>query len=334
MDPISNNYKDVQINGNIANLTDGKVKLYYLFPAPTSYKLVDSADLINGKFSFIKTIDEPCIVLLKIVSINNREYYTRSFWIENGRINIKLSLENDHLVDKIEGSEIDRLASNLNFFWSPSSGIYNLQNDSIKDKYFKKLTKIIESNNLSFFMLHGINQARGFLSSDEIKFLLSKLSYNSNIYPTGKKLSHFLQINKNLDVNNYLPKNDYKDLNGNSIDLSQICKDKIVLIDFWATWCIPCLMQIENLKEIHSKYSKRGFEIISISIDDDSEAWVSGSRKIKIPWINLIGDSLVKDTYGLTFIPQNILVNQSGLILKKNLSVTEIDKQLNTLLKF
>jgi len=211
-------------------------------------------------------------------------------------------------------------------------GNQNIRNDGLKKEYIQKLSKIIESNDQSFYMLYGINQARGFLSLEEINFLISKLSYKINDFPTGRKLSIILKNSKNSEVNNHVPNFNFKDINGNIFTLSSI-KSKIILIDFWATWCVPCLKQIEELKNIYSKYKNRSFEIVSISIDDDSKVWASRSKKLKIPWINLIGDSLVKYTYNLTFIPQNLLVNQNGLILKKNLSVTEIDEQLISLLK-
>ena len=118
-----NNNKTVQLYGHISNFKEGKVKLYYLYPAPISYKLVDSADLINGNFSFDKTLEEPCIALLKFEAKDYKVYYTRSFWIENSKINIKLALEANHLVDIIEGSEIDQLSNKINFFWHYQKGI-------------------------------------------------------------------------------------------------------------------------------------------------------------------------------------------------------------------
>ena len=94
---------------------------------------------------------------------------------------------------------------------------------------------------------------------------------------------------------------------------------KYYLIDFWATWCVPCIEEMERLHKVYSKYKNKGFEIISISLDDDPEK-ISKFRNGKwpMPWLNSIANSennILKE-FEITEIPNTILVSDSGIILK------------------
>lgn len=130
---------------------------------------------------------------------------------------------------------------------------------------------------------------------------------------------------------------------GKEIKLSSI-KNKIVLIDFWASWCGPCRMENPNLVNTYSKYKEakyknaKGFEIYSISLDKNVDAWKAAINKDKLTWENHVSDlkgwgSSAGADYGVNFIPQNFLINEKGIIVAKNLRGDALDKELDKLLK-
>ncbi len=125
------------------------------------------------------------------------------------------------------------------------------------------------------------------------------------------------------------------DLDGESLKLSQAQEDtKIVLLEFWASWCGPCRQEIPNLKKAYENFSDKGFEIVSFTIDDDKEAWLRASEEEALPWINLgMGsESEAATKYTVTGVPYNLLFDaESGTIVAKNLRGHDLDIKLEEL---
>lgn len=113
-----------------------------------------------------------------------------------------------------------------------------------------------------------------------------------------------------------------KDDNGNPITLADLCKGKrYLLIDFWASWCSPCRKEIPNLKKLYAAYAKKGFQIVSISIDKKEKDWRKALSEEKLPWPNFRdneGQELAT-LYKVKFVPTIYLVDAQGIIVGDNL---------------
>jgi peroxiredoxin len=106
-------------------------------------------------------------------------------------------------------------------------------------------------------------------------------------------------------------------LSGKELTLSKL-KGKVVLVDFWATWCPPCVREMPNLKAIYKDYNARGFEIIGISVDSSKEKLGKFINKEKIKWpIAFSGKGWqdeIKESYKVTSIPSMWLVDKKGIL--------------------
>ena len=106
-------------------------------------------------------------------------------------------------------------------------------------------------------------------------------------------------------------------LDGRRVDLKEL-KGKVVLIDFWATWCPPCVQEMPHLKKVYEKYHPRGFEIIGMSIDEDRKALEKFVAKQKIAWPQRFeGQPWEKSPaaeFGLMSIPSVFLVDKEGIL--------------------
>ena len=127
-----------------------------------------------------------------------------------------------------------------------------------------------------------------------------------------------------------------KDLNGNPVKLSDY-KGRVVLINFWATWCPPCRMEIPHFIELQKKYQGKGFVIIGISRDEDGiDAVKPFVNEFKINYQVLLEDDKVADDYGgIVGIPTSFLVDTEGNQVKKYYGYTEtseIEKDMRPLL--
>ena len=131
------------------------------------------------------------------------------------------------------------------------------------------------------------------------------------------------------------PKFSFTDAKGKVNEAAKTVKGKkIFLVDFWASWCVPCRKEIPNLKSIYAANSKKGLEIISVSIDKSDAAWKKALEKENLPWPNGIDKSGVDDLYHVQAIPAIFIVDAvTGKVIGENLRGEELAAKIVDLLK-
>ena len=165
----------------------------------------------------------------------------------------------------------------------------------------------------------------------------------SATYPEGEKSINFeaegvtkknanpLQslVGKPLELSGYM-------LDGSPLEMANY-RDKVVLVDFWATWCGPCLAEIPNILQNWKKYHDDGFEVIAISVDRDLEALHDFVNQEQPPW-TVVADNHPNNTksmgakYGIRGIPAFILIGKDGQVAAVNCRGQQLGKQLDRLL--
>jgi peroxiredoxin len=126
------------------------------------------------------------------------------------------------------------------------------------------------------------------------------------------------------------------DLNGNSVSLASL-KGKVVLIDFWASWCGPCRHNNPRLVKLYNRYHNKGLEIYGVSLDENSEDWKKAVQHDKLNWIQVIDDkgwaATSASSYGVDMIPSSFLIDKQGVIRNVNMEGPELEISVKDLLK-
>lgn len=123
---------------------------------------------------------------------------------------------------------------------------------------------------------------------------------------------------------------------GDTITLSSL-KGKMVLLDFWASWCGPCRATNKKLVKLYPKYKDKGFEILSVSIDDNLKDWKKALEKDKIKWLGVIDKggwyAPTAMKYRIDAIPTSFLLDKNGRVVAMDPSPKELETILDKMIK-
>ncbi|MPM41438.1 Thiol-disulfide oxidoreductase ResA [bioreactor metagenome] len=317
----------------------------------------DTADLVDGKFEFKGKVKTPESYSITIEGINGRI----NLFLDNSEITITAAA-NDMANAVVTGGVTNDLVTALRKQHEDITTKYGL--DSLSKEYYKETTtpqrkeeiaaifekselenKAIDSaffaqNPTSFYTLNQmVNKVEDFTIEVAEKNLaafkaLPEFAENRNI----KLLEEAIEVVKKLQPGMKAPDFTLNDPDGKPVSLSSVySQNKVTMIDFWAGWCGPCRRFNPTLVKIYKDFNKKGFGIIGVSLDKEAEGWKKAIQDDKLTWAQVSDlkywDSEAAKMYNVRYIPQNVFVDQNGIILKRKLNEEEIVPFLTETLK-
>lgn len=340
-----------KISGTIENVTDGEFVYLQEVKGRELIKL-DSAAVTNGAFTFNGRQDSVVNRYITYTPKEGRGPHV-DFFLENGNITVTLGEEstvagtpnNDiYQAYKNEVGVLRKEMSNLYKKFS-EEGLSEEQKAEI-EKQFEELNNKL--NDLTFQTIDAnITNPVGIylwpqnsysMELAQLQTLAAKVpaeyQSNANIANLLKRIDILTKTAVGQKFTDFT----MADTEGNPVKLSDfIAKNKYTLIDFWASWCGPCRREMPNVVDAYKAYSKKGFGIVGVSLDNDAEKWKAAIKDLGMTWPQMSdlkgwqceGAAL----YGVNSIPATVLVDQEGTIIERNLRGEAIKEKLGELLK-
>lgn len=299
----------------------------------------DSFRLKPGKTVYIKNLSQPVEVM---ISCNDKNINAQKFFISNRLIEAEITqksliIQRDFLQIQFEDLTTNDLIRPVYF---PLYGELTEKNDtaglnkisalfdSLKTDDINKAYNYVKTNPQSSLVLFAFQRYSAFASDYSIienEFLqLPAWAKNS---PDGKSIAQKIQGVKQGQIGARATDFTQKKSDGKTLQFGSL-KGKYVLLDFWASWCLPCRKQHPGLIELYNQYQSKGFEIISVSLDNNKNAWLQAITKDQLKWSNtsdLKGQqNEIAIKYGINAIPANFLISPDGFIIAKNLEPAEL----------
>lgn len=195
----------------------------------------------------------------------------------------------------------------------------------------QKLADVIKKNTTMFSSIIAIQ------ALDPEKYFDVFVELDKNLmkkFPTNQNILMFHDMvvkGLALSIGQQAPEINLPDVQGKDLALSSL-KGKVVLIDFWASWCKPCRAEMPNVVKVYKKYKDKGFEIYGVSLDQAKDKWVEAIQMDGITWPQ-VSDLKYWEcegarTYNVQGIPYTVLIDKEGKILAKNLRGEELDKAI------
>jgi peroxiredoxin len=206
-------------------------------------------------------------------------------------------------------------------------------------KSFRELSKKTVMDNMGNPLgAHIFQAALSSLENSDLEAILAKATPEFLKDKTVLMVKAQMDLSKKVQEGSKCPELKMKTPDGAQISLSEFFgKGNYVLIDFWASWCSPCMRELPNVLECYKTYHSKGFDIVGVSLDEDITAWKGAIEKNKIPWhhmSDLAGwKSSAVSVFAFSSIPHTVLLDPNGLIIAKDLRGEELKAKLSELYK-
>lgn len=308
----------------------------------------DSVFSKDGQFTFTGTVKKEDV--MKAAILNGDQSFRMRLVLEPGTINIqgskdsigwifpKGTLSNDLHYQFIQdggvlAKEEDELLKQIKQAKEDSIRVKSLiaalrKNEAAGRERKKAFIKAHPDNVNSVFFLMDLSY---FVSVPELMALYEPVSSGVKASYVGRMVGNRISGLKSTAIGAIAPEFVQPDRNDNIVALSSF-RGKVVLIDFWASWCGPCRGENPNLLKMYSQYAAKGFKILAVSLDDNKVKWEKAIAEDGMPWTHVSDlkgfSNQAARLYGISAIPMNYLIDKNGKIIASNLRGEALAKKL------
>lgn len=331
-DSVNLSFSDKALEGT-------KAYLYLEEDSTNIFAVADSVEIKAGKLSFdLSAPQDTAIAYVYVPAIRDEKKQKIYFIREKGQVNIsveedgkteilkgKLNLDYQSFKNRITDIRSEMMADLKNE--QKADSLMTLQ-DRVTFDYYKPLMKTALGEYLYVTDSKGLTTES---SRELLKYALPDFKEIIKIWSKPLLLQETMVGEKFVDIKGISPE-------GKRVALSNyVGKGKIVLVEFWASWCPPCRRDMPFIASLYEEFKDKGLEIVGVSLDTDKKTWTDYLKKANMTWMQISDlkewdDSPAITDYNIQSIPYTVLVDREGIIQSEYLSGLDLEDKIKELL--
>ena len=344
--------KGYTVTGTVEGAQDGDTIHLVMMDGRMPVSLA-TAIVKGGAFSLKGTQDTAQV---RYLTLHAPDHCTLAadFFLENGDIKADLREEGSTITGTPNNDAYQAIRNQVNALSSQMADIYEQMTDTtltdeqrqakadtmedLQEQMMDAMKDGIKQNITNAAGIHLLKQNYYQMDIDELDPLMPQIPAAYNNDETIVKIKENVEKMKATAVGQKFTDFEMQTPDGKQVKLSDyVGKGKVVLVDFWASWCGPCRREMPNLVDLYAKYKNKNFEIVGVSLDRDAESWKKGIKDLGITWPqmsdlkywNCEGAKL----YAVSSIPHTVLIGGDGTILARGLHGDELQEAVAGALK-
>ena len=341
------------INGVVKDLKDGQKIYTSIFAMDEHPCYKDSVIVRNGLFSFNVPVNESTLTtpMMMTYKDSTQHYYSTVYYIESGISELNAFLSSDNRKNRITGSP-------LNFICHEYNKMLNSYNDRILPLLQQSRDKSLSDEERTL-ALKKTDQLKKELNKEQQRWILENID---NTFGIGELVLFYSLFDKDVidqvitaipdrfkgnptvimmkdalaSINRFAvgkPFTDFTMTNskGKEVSLSQyVKKNKVTIVDFWASWCAPCRRAIPSLKHLYDTYKNKGLGVVGVSLDSKKESWLKAIKDLNLDYPQMSDlkgwNSIGASIYNITAIPFVLIIRDDGTIIGREIQ-SEIEME-------
>ena len=351
--------KDCTIQGVLDGVYKGtKVYLVEEEEINGASKVIDSCDVKDNRYTFVvKNVTVPRMYFVKSGDSECLSPIT-PVWVERGKVRVKAN-SNFFLNCDVRGTVnneifsaynavIRHIVDSVNRSANIDVMLNRNQTQEARERDFKARTNFHNTRSLELqeelvrrysdqaiapFMIFWEMKAN--VSLEKLKQLRALVDPSLIEHPYTKQLDEFIRL-ADFKVGSDMPDFKLPDKDGKDFVFSTL-RGKYVLVDFWASWCGPCIREMPNVVKLYKECKGKNFEIVGISLDQKRDAWLNAVEKNKMKWIQVSDlkswETLPVKLCNISAVPYTVLVDPEGKVIALDLRGEELIKKVKEVLK-
>ncbi len=296
---------------------------------------IDSTQMVAGSFKFEGEVEQPTQLYLAT------DHPFAIVYVEKGEIAVAGSIEEPQTIT-VTGTPANNARAEYTEWESAFMESYRAatpeEQTAMEEEYYATIREKVAENAANLF---GVKLYLSELvytdAAADMLAQVEKFSPEMQQTEDVTKLKELAEAKAKVEVGKPYTEVVQPNMDGEAVALSSVVGEgKYVLLDFWASWCGPCMREVPYLLETYAEYHDKGFEIYGVSFDRDAEAWKKAVESKGMNWIhvsevNYFDNQAAKD-YAVRSIPSNFLIGPDGTIVAVNLRGEEVKAKIAELL--
>lgn len=315
-------------------------KMYLVERVDGAFVAIDSVEVVEGKFELSGCASEAKMLYVSNLKEVRGAAVVARFFVEEGAMTFAQNGEAYEVTGTPSNDAAAAFAAVVAPLMTEYRGATPERREEIFDAYNAAQKEALEANKENQFGVQMLSSNAYDMTGTELQETIASFSPEMQATEAMKPLVEMAEKKLKTEVGQPYIDFEQADKEGTMVSLKSVIENpanKYVLIDFWASWCGPCMAEVPALKAAYDEYHKKGFEIFGVSLDNKKEAWEAAMQNKELNWLHVSDlkgwDNAAADLYGVRSIPANYLVEcATGKIVGVGLRGEEVKAKVAEML--